>query len=309
MPAADAIPHQQGDAFPAAAKPAMLLALRHAVRRIEGRGFVQRGIDRVVERAADAGLSADGGERLALAVAAVDAALGGGLARAALHEIAARDETQMAAASGFTLALAGRSAAKRAVLWIVEDMGQMESGGLYGPGLEEFGLAPEQLILVSVAHAREVLWAMEEALRCPGVGAVVGEIRTPGAVGQVAGRRLSLATLRQGTPALLLRARPDARPLAAMTRWSIGTARAAPPPLHNTGVPVHGTGPPAFAVDLTRNQSGRVGSWVLEWNRDEQRFELASAHSQSVAAAAADRPGADRAPPAARKRTRLGGVM
>lgn len=273
--------------FLAAPEASPLPALRQAIRRIEARGFTD-------------GTIAAAEDRVRLRVAPVDRALEGGLARAALHEVAAGSEAQIAAASGFTLALAGRAAGARAVLWIVEDMGCMESGGLYGPGLEEFGVAPEQLILVSVAHARAVLWAMEEALRCCVVGVVVGELRAPGAISPVASRRLSLATLQHKIPALLLRAKPDARPLAAMTRWSIGTARARPAP--------HGTGPPTFAVELTRNQCGRVGFWVLEWNRDEQRFELASAHSQSVAAATVDRPPLDFIPRAESGRPRRSGV-
>ena len=89
----------------------------------------------------------------------------------------------MAAASGFTLALAAWAAGKRATLWIAEDMALAESGALYGPGLEDFGLRPEQLIRVAVAQERAVLWAMEEGLRCRGVGAVIGEVRAGRGVG------------------------------------------------------------------------------------------------------------------------------
>ena len=43
---------------------------------------------------------------LALGIAAIDAALGGGLSRGALHEIAAAREADTAAATGFALGLA-----------------------------------------------------------------------------------------------------------------------------------------------------------------------------------------------------------
>jgi len=46
---------------------------------------------------------------LPLGMAAVDAALGGGLARGVLHEIAAASEAHLAAATGFALALAAVS--------------------------------------------------------------------------------------------------------------------------------------------------------------------------------------------------------
>ena len=120
------------------------------------------------------------------------------LAPGALHEVAARSEADMAAASGFALALAAwaarRAGKTRATLWIAEDLSLAESGAPYGPGLEAFALPPERLIRVAVAQAREVLWAMEEALHCRGVGAVIGEVRrTDRAAGLIASRRLSLA--------------------------------------------------------------------------------------------------------------------
>jgi protein ImuA len=240
--------------------------LRHAIRGIEGRH-----------------IEADALEALApLGLPAVDAELGGGLSRAALHEIAAAGETQVACATGFALALAKRGAGPRPVLWIVEDMALAESGVPYGPGLDEIGLAPEQVVTVAAARTRDVLWAMEEALRCRAVGAVIGELRRENAVDAVAGRRLALAAGEHATFGLLLRTQPVARPLAAATRWVVAARPSAPQPF--------ATGPPAFAVELVRNRHGRTGSWVLEWNRVEQRFDLASAHPQPVAQTAADRP-------------------
>ena len=49
----------------------------------------------------------DGPRVLPLGIAAIDAALGGGLARGALHEIAAASEAHLAAAAGFALGLVG----------------------------------------------------------------------------------------------------------------------------------------------------------------------------------------------------------
>lgn len=241
--------------------------LRRAVRRLEGR---PEPLDEA------AGL-------LPFGIAPIDQALGGGLARAALHEIAAASEAEAAAATGFALALAGFSAPARAVLWVAEEMAHRESGAPYGPGLDEVGLAPEAVLVVAAAHPRDVLWAMEEALRCRAVGAVVGEIRKANAVDGVASRRLSLAAARHQRLALLLRARPETQPVAAATRWIVG---AAPSPKRALSA----VGPSAFAVRLVRNRHGRLGSWTLEWNRAEHRFELAPTHSQPVAAEIVDRP-------------------
>ncbi len=211
----------------------------------------------------------DGPGVLPLGIAAVDAALGGGLARGALHEIAAASEAHLPAATGFALALAAHAQAR--VVWIAEDMALAESGAPYGPGLDAFGLAPERLLTVSVAHARDLLWAMEETLRCRAVGAVIGEVRDS-AVITVALRRLSLAAAESGTLALLLRAAPADEASTAATRWIVGAAPNA-----------------CFAVELVRNRRGPLGVWILEWSDSDERFLLAT-HAQPVAAPALDRP-------------------
>jgi protein ImuA len=217
-----------------------------------------------------------------LGVAPIDDALGGGLAHAALHEIAAARASAIAAASGFALALASRAGDARAVLWIAEDMGLIENGAPHGPGLDDLDLAPERLVKIAAAKSRDVLWAMEEALRCRAVGAVVGEIRsTDRGIDLLASRRLSLAASRSEACAFLLRTAPGTEASAAATRWVIAAAPSAS---------ATGPGPPRLSVHLTRNRRGPVGSWQLEWNRVEQRFDLASSLSQPVADAAGDRP-------------------
>src|SRR6266704_2182360 len=88
-------------------------------------------------------------------IAPLDGALGGGLPCGMLHEVAAAREAEMAAATGFALALAGRLG-RRPVLWISEDMALKESGAPYGPGLDDLGLSPERLVTVAAAKSRDV---------------------------------------------------------------------------------------------------------------------------------------------------------
>jgi protein ImuA len=237
-------------------------ALRHAIRSIE----TGTGVDSQV---------------IPLAVPPIDAALGGGLARAAFHEIAAAREDAMTAASGFTLALASRAGGARAVLWVAEDLGLIENGALYGPALDEFRLPPERLVTVAAAKSRDVLWAMEEALRCRAVGGVIGEVRSAG-LDLVASRRISLAAGQRDACAFLLRTAPNTDASAAATRWIVAAAP--------SSASAAGPGPPRFSVHLTRNRRGPVGSWLLEWNRVQRRFDLAPPVSEPVADAACDRP-------------------
>jgi protein ImuA len=216
---------------------------------------------------------------LPFAIPDIDLALGGGLARGALHELSAPREPEIAAVTGFALGLAGLLPG-RANLWIAEDMALMESGCAHGPGLDALGLAPERLLTVAAAKPRDVLWAMEEALRCRAVGVVIAELRGGrGDVDLVATRRLSLAAAASGTLGLLLRTAPDAAASAAATRWIVGASASAS---------LHGPGPPRFAVQLVRNRRGPLGSWTLEYSRD-QCFVLA-AYPEPVAAPARHRP-------------------
>ncbi len=169
-----------------------------------------------------AGIDSDPGCQ-PLGIAAIDGALGGGLSRGALHEIAAAGEAHLAAAAGFALAVSARGAARKSTVWIAEDMALAESGAPYGPGLESFGLAPEHLLTVAAARTRDLLWAMEEALRCRAVAAVIGELRA-GEIDMVAVRRLSLAAAESGALALLLRAAPPHDASTAATRWIVSAA-------------------------------------------------------------------------------------
>ena len=257
---------------------------------------------------APGGHTGEYGALLALGNPAIDGALGGGLGSSVLHEIAAAREAEVAAASVFALALAARMtsrrrappaianswkarehdgpilvpAAGRNVIWIAEDLSLVENGALYGPALDGIGIAPERLITVAAARTRDVLWAMEEALRCRAVGMVIAEMR-PRGIDQVATRRLALAAAAGCALGLILYTAPDDAPSAAVTRWIIGAASS----LNiERG---HGIDPPHLLARLVRNRRGPLGTWIVEWNSVEQRFELAT-HSEPVAGAAFDRP-------------------
>jgi protein ImuA len=223
---------------------------------------------------------------LALGIAPIDRVLGGGLSYGALHEIAAARESETAAATGFALALAARSegSTPAGVIWIAEDLSLAENAAPYGPGLDAAGIAPERLITVAAARGREVLWAMEEALRCRAVGVVIGEMR-PCGIDRVATRRLSLAAAAGDTLGLILRTAPDHAPSTAATRWIIAAAASSPARAGER----RDIGPPRLTAHLVRNRRGHSGTWIVEWNSVEQRFELAT-HSEPVAGAAFDRP-------------------
>lgn len=222
--------------------------------------------------------SLHGPAALPLGVPVIDAALGGGFMCGTLHEIAATGEAHLPAAAGFALGLARCSSPSPRLFWIAEDMAIAESGAPHGTGLHRFGLAPERLVTVSVAHRRDLLWAMEEAVRCRAVNSVIGEMRD-GGIDEISVRRLSLAAAGSGALALLLRAMPPNDASTAFTRWIVGAA-----PSSTT----HGPSTPRFTVQLVRNRRGSTGSWILEWSDSDGQFHLAT-HAQPLAATAFNR--------------------
>ena len=257
------------------------MARAATLRSPAGRPFIDRLRRQLGAVEAATGLG-EGAAPLRLGIPPIDGILGGGLGCGVLHEIAAAGETATGAATGFALAVAARSndsaTAGRSALWIAEDLSLAENGAPYGPGLDGAGIALEQLITVAAARGREVLWAMEEALRCRAVGVVIGELRARD-FDQVATRRLSLAAAAGGTLGIILRTMPDDAPSAAATRWIIGAA----PSAERRGI-----GPPRLAVRLIRNRRGHLGAWIVEWNSVEQRLELAT-DPEPVAGAVFDR--------------------
>jgi protein ImuA len=219
---------------------------------------------------------------LPIGIAAIDRALpGGGLARGALHEIlgADGDEEDGALAAALAAYILGRltGTADGMVLWC------LPRPDLYGPGLAAHGLDAGRVVLVRAPRDAEILWAMEEGLRAPGVAAVVGEV---GTLPAVASRRLQLAAERSGTTAFLLRrwrndaqaARERALPNAAVTRWRI-TALPSRPARGKPGV-----GRPLWRIELLHCRGGEAACWEME-------VPDATDHV-SLAATLADRPAA-----------------
>jgi protein ImuA len=228
---------------------------------------------------------------LPFGLAAVDRILpGGGLARGCLHELCGAPDRAVAA--GFAAALLGRLAADGHALWI----GPRDD--LYAPGLSTLGLPPERLIVVRAGARDARLWALEEALRSPGLTAVLAEVDR---LTLTQSRRLQLAAEAKGVTAFLLRplsacdapsaamgatpsAAPIAAPTAAMTRWRITSL---PAEAATDDASSRAWRPPRWRVELVRCRGGRTGAWAIAW-REGGFHEITGA--LALAAEPGDRP-------------------
>ena len=159
-----------------------------------------------------------------------------------------------------------------------------------------------RLVVVRAGGARDVLWAMEEAVKA-GVAAV-GEVSgAPAVLDLTATRRLDLFARGGQVPCLLVRIGQDASggASAARRRWRIGHA-AAPIPsaashfadAREHFVDAREPGPPRWVLDLVRARDRPPGRWSVEARPDERDPQ---AHRLHVAAALADGDVAARATP------------
>ncbi|QCI63298.1 ImuA family protein [Phreatobacter stygius] len=199
---------------------------------------------------------------------AVDEPLGGGLERAAVHEVFARAPVDAAAAAGFALALALRAAGGGKIVWVRQDFADLEAGRLDASGLVEFGLDPGHLVLVRVRDAADVLRAGAEAVRCAALGAVLIEPWGDAKVLDLsASRRLSLTAAASRVTTLMVRIAAAPVASAASTRWSVGALASRP-------LEANAPGFPAFAISLLRHRAGvPPRQWRVEWDRDRSHFK------------------------------------
>ena len=222
--------------------------------------------------------------RVALGHVEADATLQGGLAVGAVHEVFAEAGRQSAAATGFVAGLAGRVAARRALVWVRQDFTEIESGALSMSGWAELGLDPRLVVTARATDVDSALRIAADAFACDALGAVVLEIW--GQARQfdlVASRKLTLAAQASGVTGLVLRVAAEPLPSTAETRWIVRAAHSPPAPWSAWGAPV-------FDAQLVRNRHGPVGRWIMEWKCDECLFSKPAADPQPVAAAPAHRP-------------------
>ena len=170
----------------------------------------------------------------------------------AVHEFISNAVEQSAATGGFLAGLLGPLMKQGgACIWI------SASRTLFPPALKSFGVQPDQVVFIDLEREKDVLWAMEEALKCEGLAAVVGEVKE---IGFTASRRLQLAVEQSRVTGFLLRYQPrNLHAIACVARWSIK-------PLASkleAGMP--GVGFPRWEVELQKVRNGRPGIWEIEW--------------------------------------------
>lgn len=171
----------------------------------------------------------------------------------AIHELLSEGKEDAAATTGFMAALLGRMMQSGGVcLWISCER------TLFPASLKFFGIEPEKVIFIDAKNEKDLLWMVEEALKCQALAAVVGELRE---INLTESRRLQLAVEQSRVTGLLHRNNPrSTNTIAAVSRWKISALPSEP------GEDLPGIGSYRWSVSLVKVRNGEPGNWQVQWS-------------------------------------------
>jgi protein ImuA len=190
-----------------------------------------------------------------------------GLTAARHSEIFAPAREASGAAAALALALDGLHAEAddrlegRSVLWVQDAATLRMTGRPYRAGLP--AVLRHRLIHVAAETPEDLLFALEEGVRCRDLAFVIGELAgNPRAFDFTASRRLSLAAEKHGVPLMLVRLDADRDLSSARMRWQVRSAPS-PAPRWNAFAP----GAPSWRAELFRARNHAPGEWILSAER------------------------------------------
>jgi protein ImuA len=176
----------------------------------------------------------------------------------AIHELISNTKENAAATTGFMAGLLSRTMQRGGVcVWI------SSKRTVFPPSLKFFGVEPDRVIFIDVRNEKDLLWMVEEALKCQALAAVVGELQE---INLTESRRLQLAVEQSRVTGLLHRHNPrNANTIAAVSRWRISALPSAPgEDLPDKSLP--GIGFYRWHVELLKVRNGEPGSWQVQWS-------------------------------------------
>lgn len=171
----------------------------------------------------------------------------------AMHEFISTANEHAAATRGFVAGLLSSLVhSNGACVWI------SCAQTVFPPAMQAFGVAPHNIIFITLKNEKEVLWAMEEALKCEALAAVAGELQQ---IDFKASRRLQLAVEQSRVTGFILRHSPRSMgTIACVARWQVTAAAS------DAGTGMPGVGFARWKVDLLKIRNGKPGSWQVEWS-------------------------------------------
>lgn len=170
-----------------------------------------------------------------------------------LHEFLVDKKENETCTSGFIAgllkALMGNNGC---VLWV------SAARTLFPPALRYFGLDPNRFLFIDLQNEKEVLWTLDESLKCDALSAVVGELKD---IDFNISRRFQLCVERSKVTGFILRRhKQNLETSASASRWKIT------PLPSETFENLPGVGLPKWRVELIRVKNGKPAGWDIQWS-------------------------------------------
>jgi protein ImuA len=171
---------------------------------------------------------------------------------ASIHEFITQSAEDIAATSGFISCLLSSLMNKGGVsVWIGS------SQAIFPAALKFFNVEPDKIIFINTKKPKELLWLVEETLKCEGLAAVVGEVAE---LTFTESRRLQLAVEQSRVTGFLIRNNlRNINADACTARWKISPG----PSIITDDIP--GIGFPAWNIGLLKIRNGKPGRWQMQW--------------------------------------------
>lgn len=177
---------------------------------------------------------------------------GGVFPTGAMHEFISYSSCSAAATNGFMAGIGSSLMAHGgACVWV----GARNT--VFPAALNAFGIMPERVVFIDPLRQKEVLWTIEEALKCDALSLVVGEL---GELSFTESRRLQLAVEHSRVTGFIHRRNPRSEnTVACVSRWKITPVAS----VFSGAMP--GVGMPRWQVQLLKVRNGIPGNWTVEW--------------------------------------------
>jgi protein ImuA len=170
-----------------------------------------------------------------------------------IHEFLSASHYDKAATNGFVAALLSKlMLSKATAIWI------SRSRNIFPAALINFGIEPNQVVFIDLKKEADMLYAVEEALKCNRLAAVIGETNQ---ISFKESRRLQLAAEQSRVTGFLIRHEAKIlNTIACVSRWRITSL----PSELDDNMP--GVGFPRWNVELLKVRNGKPGNWKIEWS-------------------------------------------
>jgi len=171
----------------------------------------------------------------------------------AVHEFISSTAEDAAASNAFMAGLAGNLMSDNGInIWVGK------SRNLFPPALAAFVKRPEHTLFIETPTEKNMLWVVEEALKCEGLACVFCDLP---ALDFKTSRRFQLAVEKSHVTGFIHRRQPrQLNTTACVSRWHVTPLPGSKP----KGMP--GVGYARWQVNLQKVRNGKPGIWTVEWS-------------------------------------------